>query len=124
KQASGFWLGVRRLLVAASWIIALSLPFQIQPIQGTKEQAGRWQTYSPEVLAELRAQNKPVFVNLTADWCLTCLANERIALHTDAVEKVFNELVLINLKDDWTNTDQQHTLLLKEYNRSDVHLYH
>lgn len=123
KQASGFWLGVRRLLVAASWIIALSLPFQIQPIQGTKEQAGRWQTYSPEVLAELRAQNEPVFVNLTADWCLTCLANERIALHTDAVEKVFDELGVVTLKGDWTNTDPQITVLLKEYNRSGVPLY-
>lgn len=123
KAASGFWLWVRRLLVAVSWIIALSLPFQTMPASKTMDATGRWQPYSPELLAELRAQQTPVFVNLTADWCLTCLANERIALHTEAVEKVFDELNIATLKGDWTNTDPQITALLQEYNRSGVPLY-
>lgn len=123
KQASGFWLWVRRILVIASWLIALALPLQTPVSQNTQQQTGRWQTYSPELLAELRAQNKPVFVNLTADWCLTCLANERIALHTQAVEKVFDELEIATLKGDWTNTDPQITTLLQKYNRSGVPLY-
>lgn len=124
KAAAGFWQVLRRLLIAASWLIALWLPWQI-PADTTELSAtkGRWQTYSPELLAELRAQQRPVFVNLTADWCLTCLANERIALRTQAVEQAFDELNVATLEGDWTNTDPEITRLLQEYNRSGVPLY-
>jgi thiol:disulfide interchange protein DsbD len=83
----------------------------------------RWQAYSPELVASLRTEGRPVFVNLTADWCLTCLANERIALHTQAVEQTFDELNVATIKGDWTNTDPKITELLQEYGRSGVPLY-
>ncbi len=124
KQANGLWQWLRRLLVAGSWIFALSLPLQITAsVEKPVEQAGRWQAYSPRLLADLRAQKRPVFINLTADWCLTCLANERIALHTRAVENLFDELGVVTLKGDWTNADPEITQLLREYNRSGVPLY-
>ncbi len=124
KQAAGFWQLLRSLLIATSWLIALSLIWQTPATsEKTQQTAGRWQAYSPELLSELRAQGRPVFINLTADWCLTCLANERVALHTQAVEKVFDELNVATLKGDWTNTDPKITELLQEYGRSGVPLY-
>jgi thiol:disulfide interchange protein DsbD len=83
----------------------------------------RWQAYSPELVASLRSEGRPIFINLTADWCLTCLANERIALHTEEVEQLFDELNVATIKGDWTNTDPTITELLRDYGRSGVPLY-
>jgi thiol:disulfide interchange protein len=124
REARGFWQLVRRILIATSWILAVILVWQ--GAESREEKAttdSRWQAYSPELVASLRADGRPVFINLTADWCLTCLANERIALHTQAVEQTFDELNVATIKGDWTNTDPKITELLQEYGRSGVPLY-
>ncbi len=123
RDASGIWKWIRRALIALSLIAAISIPFKTRDQNQLVENNGRWQAYSPALVAELRAQGRPVFINLTADWCLTCLANERIALHTEAVEKTFDELNVATIKGDWTNTDPEITELLQEYGRSGVPLY-
>jgi len=124
REARGFWQALRRFSIAASWIIAVVLVWQGAESREEKATAdGRWQVYSPELVASLRAEGRPVFINLTADWCLTCLANERIALHTQAVEQTFDELNVATIKGDWTNTDPKITELLQEYGRSGVPLY-
>lgn len=123
RHATGFWLWLRRLAIAGSWIIALTFVLQTPALNNQAQPQGRWQPYSPELLADLRSQGRPIFVNLTADWCLTCLANERIALDTAAVEAVFDELNVATIKGDWTNTDPKITELLQEYGRSGVPLY-
>jgi thiol:disulfide interchange protein len=124
REASGFWQLIRRISIAASWILAITLVWQ--GAENREQQAAtssRWQAYNPELVASLRAQGQPIFINLTADWCLTCLANEKIALHTEAVEKTFDELNVATIKGDWTNTDPSITALLQEYGRSGVPLY-
>lgn len=124
RDARGFWQLVRRLAIAASWIIALALVWQGAKSTAQNAPANdRWQAYSPELVASLRAEGRPVFINLTADWCLTCLANEKIALHTKAVEQTFDALNVATIKGDWTNTDPKITELLQEYGRSGVPLY-
>lgn len=85
---------------------------------GTREEA-----YSPERLAELRAQGKPVFVNLTASWCITCLVNERVALSTPEVKAAFQTHGITYLKGDWTRQDPRITELLTQHGRSGVPLY-
>ena len=124
RNASGFWQLMRRATIAASWIIAITLAWKatLTPAQNAQSD-NRWQDYSPELVASLRADGRPVFINLTADWCLTCLANEKIALHTQAVEQTFDELNVATIKGDWTNTDPKITELLQEYGRSGVPLY-
>jgi len=79
--------------------------------------------YSAELLAELRADNRPVFINLTADWCITCLVNERVALNSDAVHQLMRDNQITYLKGDWTNSDPEITQLLRTFNRSGVPLY-
>lgn len=124
REARGFWQWVRRILIATSWIIAVLLVWQGAENREQKAASdSRWQAYSPELVASLRTEGRPVFINLTADWCLTCLANERIALHTQAVEQTFDELNVATIKGDWTNTDPKITELLQEYGRSGVPLY-
>ena len=82
-----------------------------------------WQAYSPDELQRLRAEGKPVFVNLTADWCISCLVNEQVALSRDAVLNTFREAGVVYLKGDWTNRDPAIANVLAEFGRSGVPLY-
>jgi thiol:disulfide interchange protein len=82
-----------------------------------------WQTYSAARLSQLRAEGKPVFVNFTADWCITCLVNEKVALGSDQVLKTFREHGVVYLKGDWTNRDEPIARVLADYGRSGVPLY-
>lgn len=79
--------------------------------------------YTAARLAELRAQRKPVFVNLTAAWCITCLVNERVALSQDRVKAHMKANGITYLKGDWTNRDPEITRLLQQFDRSGVPLY-
>ena len=49
------------------------------------------EAFTPQRLAALRAAGRPVFVNMTAAWCVTCLLNERVAISTEAVRKGFRK---------------------------------
>lgn len=82
-----------------------------------------WEPFSRKRLAELRAVGKPVFINLTAAWCMTCLANERVALSSDEVATQFAEAGVVYLKGDWTNRDPEITEFLNAFGRSGVPLY-
>src|SRR5690606_4021174 len=89
----------------------------------SQETSGFWQPYSRALLDQHITSNTPVFVNLTADWCITCLANEKAALELDDTEARFAQHGIVALKGDWTNTDPEITELLAEYGRSGVPLY-
>ena len=87
-----------------------------------RDQVQPWQDYSPQRLENLRSNGNAVFVNLSADWCITCLVNERVAMG----DKFYASLKSNNvtyLKGDWTFKDPQITKLLNQYNRNGVPLY-
>jgi thiol:disulfide interchange protein DsbD len=109
-----------RLLAAATFAAALAVP--VAAISESKVEP-EFLTYSPELLAELRDDNQPVFINLTADWCITCLVNERVALNSEKVMGLMRDNGISYLKGDWTNSDPQITELLGRFNRSGVPLY-
>jgi len=69
------------------------------------------------------AEGKPVFVDFTAAWCITCLVNERVALDTPASRRAFEQAGVVKLKGDWTNRDPEITAILKELGRAGVPLY-
>jgi thiol:disulfide interchange protein DsbD len=81
------------------------------------------QPFTPEKLADLRARGKPVFVNFTAAWCVTCQVNERLALGAGSVAKAIADTGTVYLKADWTNHDSQIAKLLAEHGRAGVPLY-
>jgi thiol:disulfide interchange protein DsbD len=85
--------------------------------------AGNWQPWSEQRLQSLRAAGKPVLVNMTADWCITCLANERVALDTDAVKQTMQTHQISYLKGDWTRQDPAITAYLAQFRRNGVPLY-
>jgi thiol:disulfide interchange protein DsbD len=81
------------------------------------------EAFTPEKLADLRAQGKPVFVNFTAAWCVTCQVNERLALGSPQVSKALADVGGVYLKADWTNHDGEIARLLAEHGRAGVPLY-
>ncbi len=84
---------------------------------------GDSETFTPARLAALRAEGRPVFVNLTAAWCVTCLVNERVAISNDAVRQAFAARHIAYLKGDWTRQDPAITEFLREQGRDGVPLY-
>jgi thiol:disulfide interchange protein DsbD len=78
--------------------------------------------YSASLLHSYREQGKPVFVDLTADWCLTCKVNEKIAL-TPAIKQHLNSQGIAILVGDWTNKNPEITALLSQHYRSGIPLY-
>lgn len=85
--------------------------------------AGELEPWTSARLDELLEEGKPVFVNMTAAWCVTCLVNERTALSTDGVKRAFKERGVTYLKGDWTNEDPEITRFLARFGRSGVPLY-
>ncbi|MFD1280066.1 thioredoxin family protein, partial [Methylobacterium goesingense] len=71
----------------------------------------------------LLAQGKPVFVNMTAAWCITCQVNERAALRSETVQDGLKARGITYLKGDWTNQNPEITRLLERHGRSGVPLY-
>jgi thiol:disulfide interchange protein DsbD len=74
-------------------------------------------------LDALTAEHKPVFVNLTAAWCITCKVNERVALSSSEVAEAFADRGVAYLVGDWTNGNPEITALLKTHGRVGVPLY-
>ncbi len=82
-----------------------------------------WIAFSKEKVAELRLQGRPVFIDFTATWCITCQVNKRVAINQPEVVKRFAELKVARLKADWTVQDPLITAALAEFGRNGVPLY-
>ncbi len=85
--------------------------------------ADNHEAFSEQRLAELLAAGRPVFVNMTAAWCITCLVNEQAALSTAAVQAAFAARNVAYLKGDWTSRNPEITRVLEQHGRSGVPLY-
>ena len=90
---------------------------------GTIAGADGIEPFTQARLDGLRAESRPVFVNMTAAWCITCQVNERTTLMTDDVRAAFKMRGVIYLKGDWTNQNPEITRFLERHGRSGVPLY-
>lgn len=70
-----------------------------------------------------RAQGRGVFVDMGADWCVTCKVNERAVLHTAAFREVLERSNSVLMTGDWTNADPAISAFLKDYRAVGVPLY-
>jgi thiol:disulfide interchange protein len=112
--------------IATSMILAATLAPATAPAAGAANAARggiKYEAFSPDRLARLEADHQPVFVNLTAAWCITCLINEQTALDGEAVRQAFAARHIVALKGDWTRQDPTITAFLQKFGRSGVPLY-
>ena len=82
-----------------------------------------WENFSEARVAELVGAGKPVFIDFTADWCLSCKVNEKVAFGSDEVVARFNALGITMLKADWTLRDEPIARALAKYGRNSIPLY-
>jgi thiol:disulfide interchange protein/DsbC/DsbD-like thiol-disulfide interchange protein len=85
--------------------------------------ADDWQPYDAAQVAKLNSAGRPLLVNFTASWCLTCLVNERNAFADSAVQEIFRSKGVTLMKGDWTNRDPAITQALSAFGRAGVPLY-
>ena len=127
-----YWLGQKstRFLPATGLIAIIVITVMSwytsrqEPLRASISTANSstWEAYNEERLASLRDAGTAVFINLTADWCITCLANEQVVF-TDSTLAIMRAKNITLLKGDWTNYDPQITKLLEKYKRGGVPLY-
>ena len=82
-----------------------------------------WQSYNARKVAELVDKGEPVFINFTAKWCITCLANEKLALDTSRFAELVQKHHIHLFKADWTNKDRHIAEALERYGRNSIPLY-
>ena len=111
------------LALAVSALVPLAmlhrLPAEIAAAPTTEGHAA----YSAERLAALRAEGRIVFVDMTADWCVTCKANEKAVLNTPAFRELLATHDAVMLTGDWTNVDPAITAFLEAHGAVGVPLY-
>jgi thiol:disulfide interchange protein/DsbC/DsbD-like thiol-disulfide interchange protein len=126
QRTEGRWHIVGLSGAAAATILAIGLLWNITatpPSASALAEADQSTAYSASRLAALRDGGRPVFVNMTAAWCVTCLVNERLALSSDAVKQAFSKRNVAYLKGDWTRADPAISKYLQEHGRDGVPLY-
>jgi thiol:disulfide interchange protein DsbD len=109
-------------MAASSVAIALALGAAFWPAAPTPA-ALTSRPFSPDRLAELRAEHRPVFVNFTAAWCVTCQVNDRVALSGQRAADAFAKAGVVYLVGDWTDRNAVIEQALAEHGRAGVPLY-
>jgi thiol:disulfide interchange protein len=124
RNLEGRGRGVGAIAALAVLILALygvsTLAGATAPVQATAISSEK---FSDEKLASLRASGKPVFVDVTAAWCITCLVNEQAVLSRQPIKDAFNARHVTYLVADWTNRNTAITKLLEANGRDGVPLY-
>lgn len=127
----GVWIRWRwrsNLLFAVIFAISTFLAMQA-PISGevkaTKQVAaqGNWIPYDRERLASALAEGRPVFIDFTAAWCISCQVNKKAVLETQEIESFFREKGVLTMRADFTNQDEEVAKALAEYKAVSVPLY-
>lgn len=90
---------------------------------GVRDDVIEWRPYTQADLTDVLATTQPVFINMTASWCITCKVNETVAIETDSTRNLFKENNVIAMKGDWTNRNADITAFLQRFNRNGVPLY-
>jgi thiol:disulfide interchange protein DsbD len=110
--------GVVALAVFASKQLVIAPETSSSP-----EAQGQWQPWSAQAVSRYQSQGRPVFVDFTASWCLSCQVNERVALNQSEVRQAFQTANVALLRADWTRHDEAITQALTALGRSGVPAY-
>lgn len=127
--ALAIWLGhrKRRLLGMVAGALSVAMAWRAAQFGGPLPEAGggqgAWRKFSPEAVTAVVSQGKPVFIDFTASWCITCQVNKRVALEVAEVEREFEKRDVIRFRADWTLRDPVIASVLESYGRSGVPLY-
>ncbi len=120
--SSGIWRSaLAAIFVAVGIVVAVpSAPGEREALMSKDES---WQEWSPEKVKQLVQSGRPVFVDFTAAWCVTCQVNKRTSLYNLQVVKAFADREIVTMKADWTRQDPRITAELASMGRNAVPVY-
>jgi thiol:disulfide interchange protein DsbD len=116
------WTLIALALLVAAIGEGIKLTHDTPPAANASASDG-WQPWSPAAVQQALAQGRPVFVDFTAAWCLSCKVNEQVALDVDSTRKLFSDKHVALFRGDWTHSDPQISETLRQFNRNGVPLY-
>jgi thiol:disulfide interchange protein DsbD len=119
--AGGYWFFLESILEVRTVIAGVSSSPQAE-VQSDAD-AIQWKPFSLAALDGHIKENRTVFIDFTADWCLTCKVNEKTVLTDKNVVEEFRSKGIVAIKADWTNRNPEITKLLTKFGRSGVPLY-
>jgi thiol:disulfide interchange protein len=119
RVASAFAITVIVLAVATPLYALWKFP----AAETTTASKAGWEPYSHEAIEQYRAQGRPVFVDFTARWCLSCQVNERAVLNRGDVSRRLHGSGIVLVRADWTKHDEGIASALRELGRSGVPTY-
>jgi DsbC/DsbD-like thiol-disulfide interchange protein/cytochrome c biogenesis protein CcdA len=122
RQRKGLHVGWAALALALLLFVGAAALVTRQPQAAARVPLGA-EAWSEAAIAKYRAEGKPLFVFFTADWCLTCKANEAAAIEREATRDAFGKAGVKVLVGDWTNGDPAITRFLESRGRAGVPLY-
>jgi thiol:disulfide interchange protein len=122
RQDRGLAVGAIALALAAAFVVPAVVWVPRQTAGSARTPAGAEPWSEQRVASHVRA-GKPVFVYFTADWCLTCKANEVSAIDRSEVRRAFKRADVKVLAGDWTNGDPAITRFLEDRGRAGIPLY-
>ena len=120
RRGSTLLKGLAFIAAIGAFALPLTLSTGATGVKSANLEAEIW---SPERVAELRAEGRPVFVDFTAAWCVTCKVNEQLVLKTERTQALFERTNTAFLIADWTNRDAKIAAELARYGRAGVPLY-
>src|SRR3546814_283007 len=125
RRGSAGWLTLAPASLALAGVLTVGIPEapSAATASGEVAEGNLHETFSTARLAELRASGTPVFVDFTADWCLVCKVNERVAIDTEATQQAFAEAGVMTLTGDWTRQDPEITAYLADHGRNSIPFY-
>lgn len=118
RIAMSLALGLALVALVPAWGVT-----RLAPPAMAQAQDGGAVAYSPAALDRLRGEGRVVFVNMTADWCVTCKANERSVLSSEAFRAALARSGATYMRGDWTNADPAISAFLEEHRAVGVPLY-
>lgn len=113
----------RRAVAVMAFIAAFALAQVRLDDESADGQLNWGVTWSESALASQRSAGQMVFLDVTADWCITCIANEKAVLHTDAMRDAFAQKGVVYMVADWTDYDPAIGALVQRHGRNGIPLY-
>lgn len=135
KHSSGGWRWANAAVAVGALALAIVLPARVGDagagganLATTANAAGAaaaddWVPFETQRVTQLVASGRPVLVVFTADWCVTCKVNERVAIDTDEARALYRAKNVALVKADWTNQDAAISAELARHGRAGVPLY-